>query len=192
MHGQHGDAPSADKVPLRKKLLFFFVIYFLFLLGGEAGARIVFFLKEDLNPYYLTFGFVPDIERHSANFSGYTKFQPSSTYHFKVDRVRTINMQINSDGFRGLYDFVKPKPAGVFRVAALGASSTFGLHDEDNETYPYLLEQQLRSLYPGMRIEVLNLGIPHFLSYPIPYVPKYRFHISLPQMTHETALLVDG
>ena len=70
MHGQHGDSKSADKLPLRKKLLFLLVVYFVSLLGLEAGARIVFFLKEDHNPYSLTFGFVPDIETPSDDFSG--------------------------------------------------------------------------------------------------------------------------
>src|SRR5262249_13086620 len=53
---------------------------------------------------------------------------------------------------------------GVTRVVTLGASSTFGFSDRDDETYPYYLEQFLNHDAHGKRFEVINLGIPHLKS----------------------------
>lgn len=153
---------KAGRLPIWKKTLFLGAIYVGFVVLFEASARVIFFLKDDFSPYYLTYGFVPDVGRHSAEFDGYTKFQPNSVYHYKTGPHRTIEMQINSDGFRGRTGFTRPKPPGTFRIVCLGASSTFGLFDEDDETYPFLLERRLRDALPGRHVEVLNLGIPHF------------------------------
>lgn len=49
------------------------------------------------------------------------------------------------------------------RVVTLGASSTFGYHDRDDETYPFLLEQALDAQRPAT-FEVLNMGILHNTS----------------------------
>jgi hypothetical protein len=46
-------------------------------------------------------------------------------------------------------------------VLTLGASSTFGFFNKDDETYPYLLEQRLNELCHGRkRFEVINFAIP--------------------------------
>jgi len=117
------------------------------------------YFREGRNPYYLTFGFIPDTEYHSSKLSGYTKFQPGRPIHQKV-RGETIEVAINGDGYRGP-DFERPKPAGRFRIAALGESSTFGYLNRNDETYPVQLENRLRAA-TGLDVEVMNLGIPHF------------------------------
>jgi lysophospholipase L1-like esterase len=51
------------------------------------------------------------------------------------------------------------------RVLTLGASSTFGFYDRDNETYPYYLQQFLNQhCISGPEFEVINFGIPHASS----------------------------
>jgi lysophospholipase L1-like esterase len=55
-------------------------------------------------------------------------------------------------------------------VIALGASSTFGYFDRDEETYPAYLEEHLRAALAAQPlgdftdVEVLNFGIPHLES----------------------------
>lgn len=72
---------------------------------------------------------------------------------FLRDHVRR-----NADGFRD-DPFLVPKPAGTFRVLALGDSFTFGDAVPDvDETWPEVLETLLASACP--RVEVLNLGVP--------------------------------
>jgi len=160
--GSSGDADAPahrDGLPLSKKLLFIGIIWVTLVLLFEVGARVVYFVQDDFNPYYLKFGFIPDVEYTSADSDGYAKFRPNAPRHQRVGR-ETIAIQINANGFRADYDFATPKPAGTLRIAALGASSTFGYSNRDHETYPYQLEQILRQQFPDRRIEVLNLGIP--------------------------------
>ncbi len=64
-------------------------------------------------------------------------------------------VETNSLGLRGPEMSVK-KPAGVFRIAALGDSVTEGYYVDNSNTYPCLLEQRLRS--QGFNVEVANAG----------------------------------
>ena len=53
---------ATQKLSLRNKGLFIPVIQLILILMFEVGARSVFFVKEGFNPYYLSYGFVRDIE----------------------------------------------------------------------------------------------------------------------------------
>jgi len=50
------------------------------------------------------------------------------------------------------------------RILTLGASSTFGFYDRDDETYPYYLQKTLDRSCPELTWEVINFGIPHMTS----------------------------
>ncbi|MDG1984631.1 MAG: SGNH/GDSL hydrolase family protein [Planctomycetota bacterium] len=66
----------------------------------------------------------------------------------------------DADGFRGA-GLLKPKPAGVFRIACLGGSSTYGTGPTSNEaTWPAVLQRCLADALPGREVEVLNGGVP--------------------------------
>jgi lysophospholipase L1-like esterase len=147
--------PSAAKI-----LVTVIVAVCLAILTLEVGARLVFYVKEGFNPFYVTFGFRPDPDWNSRDADGYSKFQPHSIFRHKISATEILYMRINADGFRGLKDFTRPKPPGVFRIVVLGESSTFGYGVKDEETYPYQLEQQMNARSAGRRVEVLNLGLP--------------------------------
>ncbi|MBM4266394.1 MAG: hypothetical protein FJ144_07275 [Deltaproteobacteria bacterium] len=68
-----------------------------------------------------------------------------------------FDVRINNHGFRG-GDFAVAKPPGVIRVVTLGASSTFGYSNRDDETYPHRLEQILNERGGGRRFEVINIA----------------------------------
>lgn len=154
----------------------------------ELGTRVVF--AFDVGPRVLLYGLADDrdvrtsaiplpfrwdqrvaIDNEEKRFvdtpSGtYSKYLPNQDLvvlmhgeHYKP--------RINRFGFRG-EDVSKQKPEDVIRVIALGASSTFGYQDRDDETYPYYLEQDLNAsaeATDGARsFEVLNFGIPHLDS----------------------------
>lgn len=93
---------------------------------------------------------------------GYLKYAPYQVVRDKDQHGRTFTARINNHGFRGR-DFDLRKRAGTSRVVTLGSSSTFGYHDRDDETYPFLLERALDAQRPGA-FEVLNMGIPHNTS----------------------------
>lgn len=155
------DLPAAV-IQFCRKLLFGSVIFAFSFLFLECGARAILFVADQFNPYYLTFGFVPDggLDFKSFKGKGYRKFSPS-TYKYQKHQDETIQIKINALGFRGAYDPEIPKPPETYRVVILGESSTFGFYNRDHETFPFYLEQKLREAYPLKHVEVLNMGIPH-------------------------------
>ncbi|MBZ0266674.1 SGNH/GDSL hydrolase family protein [bacterium] len=133
----------------------------------EAGVRVLVAVRTGSRA--LTYGFRADrdfrlsVNRHDETLSGYSKYRPHQKLvdHDAVTGER-FTTQVNASGFRGA-DF-GPKPPGALRVVALGASSTFGFHDRDGETWPALLAAALARLCPDRSWQVLNLGIPHLMS----------------------------
>jgi len=76
-------------------------------------------------------------------------------YRARITRRTTFTCSTNSDRLRGVREYAPEPPDGVFRVAVIGDSITFGHGVNDHETYPHLLEGRL-----GPGFEVLNAGIP--------------------------------
>jgi hypothetical protein len=73
----------------------------------------------------------------------------------------------NSLGYRG--DEVAPeKPRDVYRIVALGGSSTYDVRIEDNaQTAAAQLERLLRDEYGFDNVEVINAGVPGYNSWEI-------------------------
>lgn len=69
----------------------------------------------------------------------------------------------NARGFNSA-DVPLAKPAGTFRVVALGDSSTFGWGVDPQEAYARRLQEVLRSRHPAAAIEVVNLGVCGYSS----------------------------
>lgn len=158
-----------------KRGSFYVVMALISLLAVEAGFRAV--LAFRVGPSVLYYGTrfqrqnVPaatdnhTVMQHGNSQQGYTKFFPNEV---KIDHDpatnETFRVSINSRGFRGgeIDDAKKPR---ITRIVTLGASSTFGYYDRDNETYPFYLEQKLNQDSGATRkFEVINLGIPHLRS----------------------------
>jgi len=106
---------------------------------------------------------IPQIED-----KGYLKYFPNQKKNdFDMDTGERFDVTINSRGFRGR-EFTDEKKTGVIRIVCLGASSTFGYFDKDDQTYPVYLEQKLNEKYSGnAKFEVINLGIPLLRSFEI-------------------------
>lgn len=96
--------------------------------------------------------------------NAYTKFSPNEVKSDKDENGKRFHPTINSRGFRGA-EFSDKKKSGVIRVVTLGASSTFGYHNRDDETYPYYMEALLNVASTSDKsFEVINLGMPHMDS----------------------------
>ncbi len=55
--------------------------------------------------------------------------------------------------------FRYPKPKGVFRIFCLGGSTTAGYPYFYNGAFPAFLYQRLETIFPGKKVEVINLGM---------------------------------
>ena len=102
---------------------------------------------------------------HENKRGGYVKFFPNEAkFHKDVDTGEVFAVGINSRGFRGA-EFETQKPAGTIRVLTLGASSTFGMWNRDDETYPYQLQLELNQrCQDDQPYEVINFAIPHAVA----------------------------
>jgi hypothetical protein len=110
-----------------------------------------------------------NVFEHDNARPGYSKYFPGQK-RIDVDRTGApFAVAINRQGFRGK-DYPLQKPPATLRVVALGASSTFGFGNREDETYPFALEHLLDERLEGApcgefeRAEVVNLGIPHLDS----------------------------
>lgn len=70
---------------------------------------------------------------------------------------------INARGIRGELVAI-PKPPRVYRIVALGGSTTFGHALSVAEAWPAQLERILRDAYGYTQVEVVNLGSPGYYS----------------------------
>lgn len=69
----------------------------------------------------------------------------------------------NHLGFRG-DEIIIPKPEGVFRIVAIGGSTTYSAGVEDYRlSYPYLLQEKLRA-EGYTEVEVINAGVFSYSS----------------------------
>jgi lysophospholipase L1-like esterase len=90
---------------------------------------------------------------------------PYVNYGWKPDRTRggELVRTSNSDGFRG-EQIERPKPDGRFRIVCLGGSTTYTSFVDDDQTYPVLLEAELRAALPDLDVEVINAGVESYTS----------------------------
>lgn len=154
--------------PGRMRLVAFSVLAALLaLLAIELGFRVMMALR--VGPDVLLYGLRPQRDRHTVALHDnvvhdYWKYFPhQARVDFDPVTGDVFSVRINNRGFRG-QDVTTAKPGDVLRVITLGASSTFGYHARDDETYPVRLQEILTDACPEARFEVLNLGMPHLDS----------------------------
>lgn len=72
---------------------------------------------------------------------------------------------VNSLGYRGP-EIALPKPDHVYRIVALGGSTTYGIYlDRWQDAYPHKLQQALTEAHGYQDIEVINAGVPGYTSW---------------------------
>lgn len=95
--------------------------------------------------------FFNEMTRHDSQWDEYitlgAKVYPLEPGNYNIDRELT------------------PKPAGAWRVACLGDSSTIGDRVRPDQPYPQVLGRLLAACYPQQPIEVWNLGRHGYSSY---------------------------
>lgn len=96
-------------------------------------------------------------------------YQPNPTRLYElrpgVDAIvgrRAIHIQINRAGMRDDRDLPREKESGVYRLAVLGDSFTFGGKVQQRETFSQDLERELQNRNHSLRYEALNLAVPGY------------------------------
>lgn len=79
----------------------------------------------------------------------------------------------NRLGYRGP-EVAIPKPPGVFRIVALGGSTTYSTATTAEEAYPHQLQILLREGYGYANVEVVNAGLPGYTSWDLLAAYIYR------------------
>lgn len=75
-----------------------------------------------------------------------------------------LHPEHNQLGYRGA-DIVLPKPEGIFRIVALGGSTTYSTGTSAEESYPAFLQKILRDDYGYTQVEVINGGMSGYSSW---------------------------
>jgi lysophospholipase L1-like esterase len=100
--------------------------------------------------------FDPSFEPGEATALYYS--HPYVSYEMKPGYQRKGKAHINALGFRG--DPIEPqKPAGRYRIVAIGDSTTYGIFNEYDDTFPAQLERELDAQLSTDRVEVINAGL---------------------------------
>ncbi len=90
-------------------------------------------------------------------FGYFTLMQPDKSEIYDTSEF-TVEARISSQGIRN--QVIKlPKPAGTYRILAVGDSFTFGWGVAQKDTWVRLLEQKLRTSR-AKNIEIINAGAP--------------------------------
>ncbi len=90
-------------------------------------------------------------------------FNPYLRYEL-VPGAKTLNISINSDGFRGP-KYSIPKPPNTFRIIMLGDSETFSFMLAQNESLAAQLEDLLNQKPGSLHYEVLNFGVEGYNTF---------------------------
>lgn len=93
----------------------------------------------------------------------------------------------NSLGYRGA-EVAVPKPDGVFRIVAMGGSTTYGISLNARETYPAQLEKILREDYGYSHVEVVNAGVVAYTS----WESLVNFQFRIIDLQPDLLLVYDG
>jgi lysophospholipase L1-like esterase len=140
-------------------LLIFSIFLTIFLL--EIGARLWlnYLATPDQYDRYVLFTSI-----ESKDFAWtphhYLNYYPTPNYR----KGRTFH---NSLGYRN-NEFSLDKPSSVYRIVALGGSTTYDIRIEDNEkTFTAQLEKLLKEEYGYQNVEVINAGVPGYNSWEI-------------------------
>lgn len=146
--------------PIRRSRLIVFSFFPLLMLVGlaEINARLWLyeFASADAYRKYAVPGEFPTAAKYAPHHYLCYTLQPG---------YRDGKTSHNSLGFRGK-EIAVPKPAGQFRIAVLGGSTTYGeFINDDADTFPAQLEAILHDEFGYNHIEVINAGVPGYTSW---------------------------
>jgi lysophospholipase L1-like esterase len=147
------------RMPTKAELILpvFSILFTFFLL--EIGSRLWlnYLATPDQYDRYVLFTSI-DSKDYAWTPHPYLSYYPTPNYH----KGQTFH---NSLGYRN-DEFPLEKPSGVYRIVALGGSSTYDVSIKDNDkTFTAQLERLLKEDYGYQNVQVINAGVPGYNSW---------------------------
>jgi lysophospholipase L1-like esterase len=172
---------KTGRLPLRRRLLYAVVIYFVFLLlllGVELITRATLSHVSSLDLFVAT----PQQRMQVADAKQASIFEgdPLLLWRLKPNLNNAVwdftVLSTNGEGIRADYP-TRAKPDGTFRIVCLGDSVTFGYrvpvvwpdkpteYDRSWVPFPALIEKELRAANLNRRIEVFPMAVPGYTTH---------------------------
>lgn len=136
------------------------------------STLLTFFLLEVMARVWLNYVAAPDQYDRFVLFTSIESQDYAWTPHPYLAYYPTPNYRKgqtfhNSLGYRN-DEFPLEKPDDVYRIVALGGSSTYDVSIRDNEnTFTSQLEKRLKEEYGYQNVQVINAGVPGYNSWEI-------------------------
>jgi hypothetical protein len=146
------------------------------LAAGELSLRLIALVSPDVR--YFSTARADRPGGRPANLEAYLAGRPEQIIPYR----QWFNHWTNALGFND-EEFVVPKPAGRFRIMAVGDSFTYGLVPYPQSVMT-LLESFLRAACPARDLDLLNFGIG------ATGVHEYRTLVELASATYEPDLVL--
>jgi len=133
---------------------------------------LTFFLLEGMTRLWLNYMATPEQHDRYVLFTSIDPKDFAFTPHPYLSYYPTPNYRKgltshNSLGYRN-DEFTLEKPSGVYRIVALGGSSTYDVSIKDNAaTFTAQLERLLKEDYGYQNVQVINAGVPGYNSWEI-------------------------
>ena len=112
----------------------------------------------------LSFEFPNRLANEAQGLEGHLQRSETRFWSLRPGAELQEGDRINRYGLRGP-ERELAADAGVFRVALLGDSSTFGVSQRWSDTFGAQLQEELERLHPGAPVEVVNGGVPGYSVY---------------------------
>jgi lysophospholipase L1-like esterase len=151
----------AIRLPKRSEiaLVLFSIFLTFFLLEVMARVWLNYLATPDQYDRYVLFTSL-DANDYAWRPHPYLSYYPNPNY-------RKGQTSHNSLGYRN-DEFALEKPKGVYRVVALGGSSTYDVSINDNQkTFTAQLEKLLKDEYGYQNVQVINAGVPGYNTWEI-------------------------
>ena len=147
------------RFPRKTELALLIFSIFLTFFSLEIGARLwlSYLAKPEQYDRYVLFTSIKP-ENFAWTPHPYLSYYPTPNYR----KGQTFH---NSLSYRN-NEFPLEKPSGVYRIVALGGSSTYDVRIENNQkTFAAQLEKMLKEEYGYQNVEVINAGVPGYNSW---------------------------
>ena len=148
---------------LKAKFAISLVSFALCFLGQEIAVRVIGNFDKDGQFYFLNRRILPwkiQAHKYEEDLRAYLAKSRVSSFAYDENSGWIINPEledVNSLGMHTDREYSKTVTPGTIRIALFGDSFTAGDEVKSNETWAYLLEQNLRQ--QGYNVEILNFGV---------------------------------